>query len=76
MAPRQQNQIGPFQMASKTTLDGNEMHTDWTATIQGGQVRGHWTHRLMPDGKHMVWEIEESSPQGLHKEAKLYFVRK
>jgi hypothetical protein len=72
---QQQNQVGPFQMASTTTVDGNQMQTDWTATIQGDQVTGHWTHRLMPDGKHMVWEIQEST-KGQRKEAKLYFVRK
>ncbi len=72
----QQNQIGPFEMASKTRIDGREMKTDWTATVKGDQVQGKWTHRLSDDGKHMTWEIEESSTQGQHAEAKLIFVRK
>jgi hypothetical protein len=72
----QQNQIGPFEMASKTRIDGREMKTDWTATVKGDQVQGKWTHRLSDDGKHMTWEIEESSTQGQHAEAKLMFVRK
>lgn len=72
----QQNTIGPFQMASKTTMDGHEMQTDWTATVQGDQVQGHWTQRLSDDGKHMTWEIKESSGQGQQREATLHFVRK
>ncbi|MBZ5607973.1 MAG: hypothetical protein LAP38_06945 [Acidobacteriia bacterium] len=72
----QQNQIGPFQLACKTTVDGNQMHTDWTATVKGNQVQGHWTHRLSEDGKHMTWEIEETSTQGQRAEARLFFVRK
>lgn len=72
----QQNTIGPFQMASKTIVDGKEMQTDWTATIQGDHVQGHWTHRLSDDGKHMTWEIKQSSAQGQEREATLHFVRK
>jgi hypothetical protein len=72
----QQNTVGPFQMASKTTLNGFEMQTDWNAMVQGDQVQGRWTHRLSDDGKHMTWEIEQNSPQGRHAEATLHFVRK
>jgi hypothetical protein len=72
----QQNTIGPFQMASKTTMDGKQIDTDWTAVVQGDQVQGHWTHKLSDDGKHLIWEIKESSTQGQHGEATLYFVRK
>ncbi len=72
----QQNAIGPFQIASKTTVDGDRMETEWTAVMQGDQVQGHWTQRLSDDGKHMIWEIKESSTQGQHAEATLYFVRK
>ena len=72
----QQNQIGPFQMASKTTLNGNQMDTEWTAVVKEDQVQGHWTHTLSDDGKHMTLEIKENSPQGKTAEATLHFVRK
>ena len=72
----QQNSIGPFQMASKTTVDGNKMQTDWIAVVKDDQVQGHWTQQLSGDGKHMTWEIRESSSQGQHAEVTLYFVRK
>jgi hypothetical protein len=72
----QQNQIGPFQMAAKTTVSGNIMETDWTAVVQGDSVQGHWTHTLAPDGKHMTLEIKESSTKGQAGQATLHFVRK
>ena len=72
----QQNSIGPFQMASKSTMAGKEIQTDWTAVVQGDQVNGHWTQRLSDDGKHLTWEIKETSTHGQHGEATLYFVRK
>jgi hypothetical protein len=72
----EQNTIGPFQMASKTIVDGREIRTDWTATVQGDQVQGHWTHRLSDDGKQMTWDIQQNSPQGQHAEVTLHFVRK
>lgn len=72
----QQNTIGPFQMASKSTVDGNQIETDWTAVVQGDQIQGHWTHKLSDDGKHMTWEIKETSTQGQRGEATLHFVRK
>jgi hypothetical protein len=72
----QQNQIGPFQIGSKTTLSGNQMETEWTAMAKDDQVRGHWTHTLSSDGKHMTLAIKESSTQGQQGEATLHFVRK
>jgi len=73
----QQNTIGPFQMASKSTMDGKQIQTEWTAAIEGGQVQGHWTHSLSDDGKHMTWEITETaSDGGPQRQATLYFVRK
>lgn len=72
----QQNQIGPFQMASKTNLDGNKMETQWTAAVKDDQVQGHWTHTLSDDGKHMTLEIKENSTQGQTAQATLHFVRK
>lgn len=72
----QQNQIGPFQMASKTSLNGNQMDTDWTAEVKGDQVQGHWTHKLSDDGKHLTLEIKETVGQGPDAQATLTFVRK
>jgi hypothetical protein len=72
----QQNQIGPFQMASKTTLGGNKMETEWAAAVKDDQVQGHWTHTLSEDGKHMTLEIKESSTQGQTAQATLHFVKK
>jgi len=72
----QQNRIGPFQMASKTNLDGNQMNTDWTAVVEGHQVQGHWTYRLADDGKHMTLDIKETVGQGPDAQATLHFVRK
>jgi hypothetical protein len=72
----EQNQIGPFQMASKTTLNGNQMDTEWTAAVKDDQVQGHWTHTISDDGKHMTLEIKESSTQGQTGQATLHFVRK
>ena len=72
----QQNQIGPFQMGSKTTLSGNQMDTEWTAAVKDDQVQGHWKHTISDDGKHMTLEIKESSTQGQTGQATLNFVRK
>jgi hypothetical protein len=71
-----QNTIGPFQMASKTTINGNQMDTDWTAVEKGDLVNGHWTHKLSDDGRHMTLEIKESDPKGASSEVTLFFVRK
>ena len=72
----QQNQIGPFQMGSKTTINGNQMETEWTAMANGDQVQGHWTRTLSDDGRHMTLVIKESSIKGQHGEAELHFTRK
>jgi hypothetical protein len=72
----EQNTIGPFQMASKTTLDGNQMQTDWTAMVKGEPVQGHWTHTLSDDGRRLTLEIHESSGEGHAADATLHFVRK
>jgi hypothetical protein len=72
----QQNQIGPFQMGSKTTINGNQMETEWTAVAKDDQVQGHWTHTLSSDGRHMTLAIKETSTQGRQAEATLHFVRK
>ncbi len=72
----QQNQIGPFQMGSKTTLNGSQMETEWKARAKEDEVNGHWVHTLSSDGRHMTLEIKESSTRGQNAVAKLYFVRK
>jgi hypothetical protein len=72
----QQNQIGPFQMGSKTTINGNQMETEWTAMAKDDQVQGHWTHTLSGDGNHMTLAIKENSTQGQQGQATLHFVRK
>jgi len=72
----QQNAIGPFQMGSKTTVNGKQMETEWTAVVKGDQVQGHWTHTLSDDGKHMTLEIKESSTRGQGGQAILHFVKK
>jgi hypothetical protein len=56
-----QNQIGPFQQASKTILDGTTMTTEWTAVFKGEDINGKWIRTLQPDGTHMTLEIHESS---------------
>ncbi len=71
-----QNTIGPFQMASKTKVNGNQMETEWTAIEKGDTVNGHWIHKLSDDGRHMTLEIKESDPKGASSEATLYFVKK
>ena len=71
-----QNTIGPFQLASKSTMDGNSIQTDWTAQVKDDQVKGHWTQRLSDDGKHMTWDIQESSTHGQQGLATLTFVKK
>jgi hypothetical protein len=70
-----QNQIGPFQMASKTTMDGNTMKTDWTAVVQGKTVNGNWVRTLSDDGKHMTMEVHETT-EGQDRQATLQFKRK
>jgi len=72
----EQTQIGPFQMASKTTLNGNQMDTDWTAVVKGDQVQGHWTHTLSDDGRRLTLDIKETSTQGQNTQITLHFVKK
>src|SRR5581483_10063430 len=72
----QRDQIGPFMAVFKTTKDGNKLMTEWAAQVNGDPVQGHWVQTLSDDGKHMTWEITESSTHGQHAEATLNFVRK
>jgi hypothetical protein len=73
----QENTIGPFQMSSKSKVDGKEIKTEWTAILEGGQLQGQWTHRLSDDGKHLTWEIKQTPADGgQERQVILYFVRK
>jgi hypothetical protein len=71
-----QNQIGPFAMTSKTTLEGNKMETEWNAVVNGDPVQGHWTRTLSDDGKRMTLHVKESSTKGQGGETTLQFIRK
>jgi hypothetical protein len=70
-----QNQIGPFQMGAKTTMDGNTMKTEWTAMVEGKQVNGNWVRTLSDDGKRMTMQIHETT-EGQDRQATLQFRRK
>ena len=72
---QQENRIGPFHIRSKTTVEGNQMLTDWVATVSRGQVQGHWCHTLK-DADHLALEIREEPVGGHRAEATLYLVRK
>ncbi|MGH9614562.1 MAG: hypothetical protein ACRD4P_15940 [Bryobacteraceae bacterium] len=69
-----QNQIGPFQQAAKTTVDGNSMTTEWVAVVKGDQVQGKWVRTLSDDGKHMTLEVNETS-NGQTRQATIIFKR-
>ncbi len=71
-----QNQVGPYMLVSKTTVNGNTMQTDWKTVFKGDPVEGHWTRTLSDDGKHMTLQIKESSIKGQAGEATLHFARK
>jgi hypothetical protein len=72
----QQSQIGPFMATFRSSMEGNKLTTQWAAQIKGDQVQGNWIHTLSDDGKHMTFEIHESSTHTQHAETTLYFVRK
>ena len=70
------SQVGPFAMASKTTVVSGTLETDWSAVVNGDQVQGHWVRTLSADGKRCTLQIKESSTKGQGGEATLEFVRK
>ena len=70
------NQVGPYALTSKTTINGNTMETDWNSVINGDPVQGHWTRTLSDDGRRMTLKIKESSTKGQGGEATLHFARK
>jgi hypothetical protein len=72
----QTNYIGPFKQVSKTTQNGNQMTTQWTAVDQNGKtVTGQWTRTLSPDGREMTLEVQEHEGSNTNT-AKLVFHRK
>jgi hypothetical protein len=71
----ERNQFGPFNQVSKTTVNGNQILTDYTAMANGQQVTGHWTRSLSGDGRQMTLEITQNSG-AQNNQAKLVFHRK
>jgi hypothetical protein len=70
------NQIGPFAHASKTTIDGNKMVTDWRATMENGSsVEGQWIRTVSPDGKEMTLQVISKSSDGRKMDQTLVFRR-
>jgi hypothetical protein len=69
------NDIGPFKQVSKTTQNGNQLITDYTAVVNGEQVTGRWTRTLAEDGKQMTLDIDQKSGSKSNQ-AKLVFHRK
>lgn len=71
------NYVGPFKVVSKTTENGNQLVTDWTAADQNGKtVTGHWTRSVSDDGRQMTLEIQEQENGGPSNNAKLVFRKK
>jgi hypothetical protein len=70
------NQVGPYMVTTKSTLDGNKLTTDWQSSINGDPVQGKWVRTLSDDGKHMTLEITESSTKGQQGNATLNLIRK
>ena len=69
------NQIGPFNPVFKSTQNGNQIVTDYTAFSNGQQVTGHWTRSLSGDAKQMTLEITQNTG-AQNNQAKLVFQRK
>ncbi len=69
------NQVGPFMQRSASKLDGNQLVTQWTATVNGQKVNGKWTRVASDDGKTFTLEIEESMEDGKTNNGKLVFTR-
>lgn len=72
----QRNQVGPFVQLTKTTIDGSQMVTEYTAASEEGKsVAGKWTRSLSQDGKEMILEITQNG-SGQNAEGRLTFKRK
>ncbi|HYZ85127.1 MAG TPA: hypothetical protein VE621_12020 [Bryobacteraceae bacterium] len=70
------NQVGPYALVSKTTLEGNRMATQWTAKNDPGQVDGEWIRTLSDDGREMTMELKGKSSDGRTMDGKFVFVRR
>ncbi len=71
----QRDQVGPFAQASKTTVDGDAMQTEYTAVVHGQSVNGHWKRTLSADGRRMMLEITQTG-SGQNAQGTLVFRRK
>ncbi len=69
------NEIGPFKQASRTTRNGNQLITEYTALVNGENVTGKWVRTLSADGKQMTLEITQQSGSK-NNQGKLVFNRK
>jgi hypothetical protein len=56
--------IGPYKYASKTTVFGNSMVTDWNAVDRPGSVKGQWIRTLEDDGKTMRLRVKVNASDG------------
>jgi len=70
------NQIGPFMQVSKTSQNGNQLVTEWTAVVNGETITGHWTRTLSDDRRSMTLDIQETMTDGKANSGKLVFKRK
>ena len=72
----QRHQVGPFVQLTKTTLEGNQLVTEYTAASEEGKsVEGRWTRTLSPDGKQLILEITQNG-SGQNAQGRLTFKRK
>ena len=70
------NHIGPFTHVSKTTVEGNKMVTDFTASMEKGNVTGQWVRTLSPDGREMTCQINTKASDGRTLNQTLVFKKK
>lgn len=70
------NQIGPFAHVSKTTVNGNQMTTDWRASMENGHVEGQWIRTVSDDGKEMRMQIISKASDGRNMDQTLVFAKK
>jgi hypothetical protein len=70
------NTIGPYKYASKTTVFGNSMVTDWNAVDRPGSVKGQWVRTLNDDGKTMTMRVKVNASDGKSYDRTLLFKKK
>jgi len=69
--------FGPFTQAAQTTVDGNQMTTEWSAnSAEAGTARGKWIRTVSPDGKRLTLEINQTASDGQTRTGTLVFRRK